>query len=128
MASTITAGNATNSGLIVSPDNTGAFEIKTGSGAGTTAISIDSSQAVTMPGNLNVTGTILQNGSPPVPQIQTQTLSSGSGSWSKPTTGGYQFVQIEIWAGGGSGGKSNVTTNGASGGGGGAYNTITVPL
>jgi hypothetical protein len=51
MASTITAGNATNSGLIVSPDNTGALEIKTGSGAGTTAISIDSSQ------NVNFSGT-----------------------------------------------------------------------
>jgi hypothetical protein len=46
MASTITAGNATNSGLIVSPDNTGALEIKTGSGAGTTAVTVDSSQNV----------------------------------------------------------------------------------
>jgi hypothetical protein len=61
------------------------------------------------------------------PTVQTQTISSGSGSWSKPTTGGYQFVQIEIWAGGGSGGRSN-TTSATSGGGGGAYNTIVVPL
>jgi hypothetical protein len=88
----------------------------------------DGANDVTLPGNLAVTGSITQGGNPVVPQVQTQTLSSGSGSWSKPTTGGYQFVQIEIWAGGGSGAKSNVTTNGATGGGGGAYNTITVPL
>jgi hypothetical protein len=44
MANTITAGNATNNGLIVSPDNTGALEIKTGSGAGTTAVTVDTSQ------------------------------------------------------------------------------------
>jgi hypothetical protein len=62
------------------------------------------------------------------PQIQTQTLSSGSGSWSKPTNGGYQWVQIEVWAGGGSGGKSGANNRAAGGGGGGAYNTITVPL
>jgi hypothetical protein len=61
-----------------------------------------------------------------VPIIQTQTLT-GSGSWSKPTTGNYQWVKIEIWAGGGSGGRSPSVYPGG-GGGGGAYNTITVPL
>ena len=43
MATTITAGNATN-GLAFSADNTGILEIKTGTGAGTTAVSIDTSQ------------------------------------------------------------------------------------
>lgn len=47
MASTITAGNATN-GLALSCDNTGILELKTGTGAGTTAITIDASQNVTL--------------------------------------------------------------------------------
>ncbi len=46
MASTITAGNATN-GMAITPDGTGILELKTGTGAGTTAISIDASQIVT---------------------------------------------------------------------------------
>lgn len=49
MATVITAGNATN-GLSFTADNTGALEFKTGTGAGTTAISISSSQVVTMNG------------------------------------------------------------------------------
>ncbi len=46
MATVITAGNATN-GLSFNADNTGALDIKTGTGAGTTAISISSSQVAT---------------------------------------------------------------------------------
>jgi hypothetical protein len=45
MASSISAGNATN-GVIVSSDNTGALNLITGSGSGTTAVTIDSSQNV----------------------------------------------------------------------------------
>jgi hypothetical protein len=45
MATTITAGNATN-GLAFSADNTGILELKTGTGAGTTALTIDASQVV----------------------------------------------------------------------------------
>jgi hypothetical protein len=45
MASSISAGNATN-GVVVSSDNTGALNLITGSGSGTTAVSIDSSQNV----------------------------------------------------------------------------------
>jgi hypothetical protein len=58
MANLITAGNGTNNGLAVTSDNTGALNILTGSGAGTAAISIDSSQNVTMASNLSVTGTL----------------------------------------------------------------------
>jgi hypothetical protein len=47
MASTITAGNATN-GLALSCDNTGILELKTGTGAGTTGLTIDASQNVTL--------------------------------------------------------------------------------
>ena len=45
MATTITAGNATN-GLAFSADNTGILELKTGTGSGTTAMTIDASQVV----------------------------------------------------------------------------------
>jgi len=48
MSTVITAGNATN-GLSLSADNTGAFEFKTGTGAGTTALTISSTQAVSIP-------------------------------------------------------------------------------
>lgn len=45
MATTITAGNATN-GLAFSADNTGILEFKTGTGAGTTAVTISTAQVV----------------------------------------------------------------------------------
>jgi hypothetical protein len=51
MASTITAGNATN-GLALSCDNTGILELKTGTGAGTTGLTIDASQNVTFAGTI----------------------------------------------------------------------------
>jgi hypothetical protein len=46
MASVIFAGNATNNGTNIASDNTGAFDFKTGTGAGTTAMTIDASQNV----------------------------------------------------------------------------------
>lgn len=46
MATVITAGNATN-GLSLLADNTGALEFKTGTGAGTTALTLSSSQIAT---------------------------------------------------------------------------------
>ena len=52
MSTVITAGNATN-GLSLTADNTGAFEFKTGTGAGTTAITVSSAQAVSVAGNLS---------------------------------------------------------------------------
>jgi hypothetical protein len=62
MANTIVAGNGTNNGLAVTSDNTGALNILTGSGAGTAAILIDSSQNVTAAANLTVTGTLTATG------------------------------------------------------------------
>jgi hypothetical protein len=53
MASTITAGNATN-GLALSCDNTGILELKTGTGAGTTALTLDASQVVSFAGNVGI--------------------------------------------------------------------------
>ena len=52
MATTITAGNATN-GLAFSADNTGILELKTGTGSGTTAVTISTAQVVSIPGNLS---------------------------------------------------------------------------
>lgn len=57
MSTTITAGNATN-GLAFTADNTGALEFKTGSGAGTTALTLSSSQIATFS-----TGVALPTGS-----------------------------------------------------------------
>ena len=51
MSTVITAGNATN-GLSLTADNTGAFEFKTGTGAGTTALTLSSSQIATFAGTV----------------------------------------------------------------------------
>lgn len=48
MANTITAGNASNNGTVVASDSSGTLNIVTGSGAGATAISADTSQNVGM--------------------------------------------------------------------------------
>jgi len=61
----------------------------------------------------------------PFPIIQTQAILTGSSTWNKPTTGDYQWVKIELWAGGGGGGKQSANSGG---GGGGAYNFVIVPL
>ena len=55
MATIITAGNATN-GLKITPDNTGILELKTGTGAGTTALTLNASQNATLAGTLQVAG------------------------------------------------------------------------
>lgn len=46
MANTITAGNAINGGTALASDSSGALSIVTGTGAGTTAVTIDTSQNV----------------------------------------------------------------------------------
>jgi len=58
MSTTITAGNATN-GLAFSADSTGQLEIKTGTGSGTTALTLDASQNATFAGTVTtVTGAV----------------------------------------------------------------------
>jgi hypothetical protein len=52
MANTITAGNATNNGMAFVSDSTGTLNILTGTGSGTTALSIDASQNITFSGNV----------------------------------------------------------------------------
>ncbi len=56
MASTIVAGNITNGGTAVFSDSTGILEIKTGTGSGTTALTLDASQNVTAAGSLAASG------------------------------------------------------------------------
>ena len=53
MATTITAGNATN-GAAISSDNTGILELKSGTGSGTTALTLNASQNATLAGTLGV--------------------------------------------------------------------------
>jgi hypothetical protein len=78
MANTITAGNGTNNGLAVTSDATGALNILTGSGGGTAAISIDSSQNVTMAANLSVTGNTTVTGTLSATNGITGSLKSGT--------------------------------------------------
>jgi hypothetical protein len=56
MPNVITAGNSSNGGTAISTDTSGTLNIVTGSGSGANAITIDTSQVVTMPGTLAVTG------------------------------------------------------------------------
>ena len=56
MPNLLVAGNSTNGGTAISTDTSGTLNIVTGSGSGANAITIDASQAVTMPGTLAVTG------------------------------------------------------------------------
>ena len=73
MSTTITAGNATN-GLAFSADNTGQLEVKTGTGAGTTALTLDTSQNATFAGTVTtVTGTIY-------PLVRGTSVASTSGT------------------------------------------------
>jgi hypothetical protein len=57
MATTLTAGNATNGAVIVG-DNTGILELKTGTGSGTTALTLSTAQAATFAGAVTSSGLI----------------------------------------------------------------------
>jgi hypothetical protein len=61
MANTITAGNATNNGMAFVSDSTGELTILTGTGSGTTALSINSSQVSTFAGATSVAGNLSFN-------------------------------------------------------------------
>lgn len=61
MASKIIAGSATNAGIQVQGDSNGTLELVTGSGAGTTALTLDASQNATIAGTLT-SGAITSSG------------------------------------------------------------------
>ena len=116
MATTITAGNATN-GAAISSDGTGTLDIKTGTGAGTTALSIDASQVVTLPGNLIVTGTATIGGQPAGGNYAMNAYVSPT-TWSKPA--GLKAIKVTVVGAGGNGGNNPVAPAAGGGGGGGA--------
>jgi hypothetical protein len=117
MATTITAGNATN-GAAISSDGTGTLDIKTGTGAGTTALSIDASQNVTIPGTLTIAGQ-------PAGGNYAMNAYVAPATWTKPT--GLKAVKVTVVGAGGTGGAQFVQPTGpgnnAGGGGGGAGGT-----
>jgi hypothetical protein len=113
MASTITAGNSSNGGLVATADTTGALEIKTGSGTGTTAISISAIGAVTIPNLIGGGGNYVYSAYT-TPFI-----------WVKPV--GLKAIKVTVVGGGGGGGSATLPNNpiviataGGGGGGGGA--------
>lgn len=79
MASVIKAGNATD-GVQVTSDNTGILELKTGTGAGTTAMTIGTDQSVTFAGavsssgNQTVTGNLTVDGNTTLGNANTDTI------------------------------------------------------
>lgn len=79
MASVIKAGNATD-GVQVTSDNTGILELKTGTGAGTTAVTIGTDQSVTFAGaisssgNQTVTGNLTVDGNTTLGNANTDTI------------------------------------------------------
>jgi hypothetical protein len=118
MASIIKAGNATD-GVQVSSDATGALDIKTGTGAGTTAISIDASQNATLAGNLTVTGNLTAGGG----VVYNLEQYVAPATWTKPAN--LKAIKVTVVGGGGNSGAGNFlfpasTRTGGSGGGGGA--------
>jgi hypothetical protein len=118
MATTITAGNATN-GAAISSDGTGTLDIKTGTGAGTLALNINASQTVTMPGNLVVAGTATIGGQPAGGNYAMNAYVAPA-TWTKPD--GLKAIKVTVIGAGGNGG--GVTAGGSGGsssaGGGGA--------
>ena len=80
MSTVITAGNATN-GMSFTPDNTGAIEFKTGTGAGTTALTLSSSQIATFS-----TGVALPTGSL-YPLVSATSVSTATTSFTASIAG-----------------------------------------
>ena len=143
MATTITAGNATN-GAAVSSDNTGILELKTGTGAGTTALTLNASQNATLAGTLGVgavTSTGLVTGATgalyPVVSGTAQASTSGTSitftdipSWAKRITVMFSNVTLSatssIIVRIGAGSIANTGYIGTAGGVGNSGNVMTV--
>jgi hypothetical protein len=111
MSTTITAGNATN-GLALSADNTGVLELKTGTGAGTTALTLSSTQIATFAGTVAAaTGTLypLVSGTAVASTSGTSIDFTGIPSWVKRitvmlngvSTSGTSIMQIQLGTSGG---------------------------
>ncbi len=144
MATTITAGNSTNGGAAISSDNTGILELKTGTGSGTTALTINASQATTFAGAVSsgaITSSGLVTGATGAlyPIVSGTAVASTSGtsidftgipSWVKRitvmlsgvTTSGTSPIIIQI----GAGSFATTSYSGTAGGVGNTGNVMTV--
>jgi hypothetical protein len=110
MPSSLTAGNATNSGVGLTGAVDGALEIKTGSGAGTTAVTVSTGQVVTLAnalpiasggtGQTSYTDGQLLIGNSTGNTLSKATLTAGSGI---TITNGAGAITIATSGGGGGG-------------------------
>lgn len=113
MATVLKAGNTTTGGTFT-PDSTGILEIKTGTGTGTTAMTLDASQNVVIAGTLTASGGFVGGGGN---YVLTAATATGPGTWTKPA--GLKAIKVTVVGGGGSGGPAPGAAAGGSGGGGG---------
>jgi hypothetical protein len=95
MATTITAGNATN-GAAISSDNTGILELKSGTGSGTTAVTVSTGQNVTFAQAANLPNTFgfknrIINGAMVIDQ-------RNAGASVTPTSGAFTYT-VDRWSG-----------------------------
>jgi hypothetical protein len=99
MATTITAGNSTNGGAAISSDNTGILELKTGSGSGTTALTLSTAQAATFAGAITSSGLVTGATGALYPIVSGTVNAGGTNpfpSSSGPAT--VDFTGIPSWA------------------------------
>lgn len=92
MATTITAGNSTNGGTAIASDNTGILELKTGTGSGTTAMTLNASQNVGIGTSsplqkLQVVGNAAVSGANGGFLMYDRTTSVSSSQWYSPSAG-----------------------------------------
>lgn len=85
MATSIKAGNAA-SGFSITGDNTGTLAFKTGAGAGTTAMTIDASQNVTIAGSITASGGITGTGTAQIQPITASVSGNALTVTLNPTT------------------------------------------
>lgn len=97
-----------------------------GYGINIAASTCDNNQIIAPAFDNNTSGNINDQGtntfvSPQETGVDVQTFTStGAGTWTKPS-GDYDFVRVQVWAGGGSGASGQNGAAGGGGGGGGSY-------
>jgi hypothetical protein len=102
MATTITAGNATNGAIIVG-DNAGILELKTGTGSGTTGLTINASQNATFAGTvasgaITATGSITATGAIQASGVTTNLYPLVLDTVKTATGSSVEFTGIPSWA------------------------------
>ena len=128
MANIITAGNSTNGGTAITTDTSGTLNIVTGSGSGSNAITIDTSQNVVFSGN--VSG-VIKSGTAVASTSGTSIDFTGIPSTAKRitvmfngvSTNGTSIVQIQV--GSGSASTSGYSSAASYASGAGTFGTAT---